>query len=247
MPYLKLICVFGILTMLPQISFKQTQRQFPRVERAYQNKEDIVRGYFREKGLQYEGFNLFIRAFKQEKKVEVWVKEHKKETYVLLHAYDFCTTSGTLGPKRKEGDLQIPEGIYHINHFNPQSNFLLSLGINYPNAADKILSDPKHPGGAIYIHGNCVTVGCIPITDDKIEELYILAVEARNNGQDKIPCHIFPAHLNATGFQQLKTTFGRTPSLIAFWENLKIIHDSFESNHIVPDTRVQPNGKYDLR
>ena len=102
--------------------------------------------------------------------MEVWIKEASKDYYVLLNTYDFCTTSGTLGPKRKEGDLQIPEGIYTINHFNPQSNFYLSLGINYPNASDKILSDPVHPGGDIYLHGNCVTIGCIPLTDDKIKE-----------------------------------------------------------------------------
>lgn len=109
--------------------------------------------------------------------------------------YPFCASSGILGPKRKEGDRQIPEGIYYINHFNPVSNFHLSLGINYPNPSDKILSDPAQPGESFYIHGNCVTIGCIPISDDKIKELYILAVEAYNNGQVKIPVHIFPDRL----------------------------------------------------
>ena len=101
-----------------------------------------------EKKYQYRKFQLFIRAFKKEKLLEVWVKEARQRKLRLVNTYDFCATSGDLGPKRKEGDLQIPEGVYTINHFNPLSNFHLSLGINYPNASDKILSDPRKPGGA---------------------------------------------------------------------------------------------------
>src|SRR5690606_40100008 len=148
----------------------------------------------------------------KEKIIEVWVKGHNTTTYQLLCRYDCCTTSGTLGPKRREGDLQIPEGVYHINHFNPQSNFHLSLGINYPNASDKILSDPSKPGGAIYIHGNCVTIGCIPITDDKIKELYIMAVEAKNSGQQKIPVYIFPSRLDPAGMAALKREYNDNPA-----------------------------------
>ncbi len=189
--------LIGLLLMLTPATFKENQLTYPRVRSAYEEKEDVVKSYFARKEISYKNFQLFIRAFKKEKLLEVWVKEAEKEKYILLNTYDFCETSGTLGPKRKEGDLQIPEGVYTINHFNPQSNFYLSLGINYPNASDRILSDPRKPGGNIYLHGNCVTIGCIPLTDDKIKELYVLAVEARNNGQEKIPVHIFPAKLNS--------------------------------------------------
>lgn len=174
---------FIMLILFQGVSFKESQHQFPRVKASYSEKEQTVKGYFTSKKLEYEGFQLFLRAFKKEQQLEVWVREAEDDQFTLLHTYPFCATSGKVGPKRKEGDLQIPEGIYQINHFNPQSNFYLSLGINYPNASDKILSDKHQPGGSIYIHGNCVTIGCIPITDDKIKELYILAVEARNNGQ----------------------------------------------------------------
>ena len=153
----KLFILFAL--MLPQNSFKETQLRNVRVKTAYTEKEGTVKDYFTTKKLKYEKFNLFIRAFKKEQKLEVWIRETGKEAYALLHTYDFCAVSGTLGPKRKEGDYQIPEGIYSINHFNPLSNFYLSLGINYPNASDRILSDPKTPGGNIYIHGNCVTIG----------------------------------------------------------------------------------------
>src|SRR5690606_17823468 len=109
-----------------------------------------------------------------------------------------------------------------INHFNPVSNFYLSLGVSYPNASDRILSDRAAPGGAIYVHGNCVTLGCIPITDDKIKELYVMAVEAKNNGQQKIPIHIYPRRLNDDGMRNLRSAYATQPNLIAFWEGNEI-------------------------
>ena len=215
-----------------------------RVKNAYQEKEQLVKSYFKSKGISFSGYHLFIRAFKLDQKLEVWVKETGTEKYQLLHTYDICASSGTVGPKRKEGDLQVPEGVYHINHFNPQSNFHLSLGINYPNSSDKILSDKNAPGSAIYIHGNCVTIGCIPITDDKIKELYILAVEARNNGQTKIPIHIFPTRLDDAGLRHLKNEFGTKH--IPFWENLQIVYKAFEETKVPGSITVQTTGTYAL-
>jgi murein L,D-transpeptidase YafK len=232
--------------MVQQPTFKADQKKFRRVKDAYTEKESTIQSYFTKKKINQEGFRLFLRAFKKEMKVEVWVKEKGKEEYALLTTYDFCSTSGQLGPKRKEGDLQIPEGIYSINHFNPVSNFYLSLGINYPNASDAILSDKHHPGGAIYIHGNCVTIGCIPITDDKIKELYILAVEAKNNGQEKISVHIFPSVLSDTGMNTLAAEHANEPTLLSFWRNLKVIYTDFEQTKKLKAVSVKRNGEYAL-
>jgi murein L,D-transpeptidase YafK len=77
-----------------------------------------------------------------------------------------------------------------------QKQLPFSLGLNYPNASDRLLSDSLQPGGDIYIHGSCVTTGCIPITDGQIEELYVLTAYAKNRGQDFIPVHIFPVRFN---------------------------------------------------
>ena len=232
---------FSILSMFQEKSFKETQLVHSRVAEAYADKEKIVSQYFTDNHVRQSGFNLFLRGFKEEGKLEVWVKEKGKDQYVLLTTYDFCATSGQPGPKRKEGDGQIPEGIYYINHFNPLSNFFLSLGINYPNESDRLLSDRMHPGGSIYIHGNCVTIGCIPITDDKIKELYVLAVEARNNGQRKIPVHIFPfAKMN--GAKALSQTYGIAN--IKFWENLNLIFQDFEKTKRLSSISVDNNGSY---
>jgi murein L,D-transpeptidase YafK len=226
-------------------SFKEKQLQHARVKVAYQEKEAIVKQYFIEKGISFDGFHLFIRAFKKDNILQVWVKEKNATAYTLLHTYAFCASSGTPGPKRREGDLQIPEGVYHINHFNPESNFFLSLGISYPNASDLVLSDKRAPGSAIYIHGNCVTIGCIPITDDKIKELYVLAVEARNNGQQEIPVHIFPSRLDDSNFNNLLTAYGSQHK--AFWENLRPIYTAFEKTYRVSSVSVDSEGRYHLK
>lgn len=243
---MKPVLIFTLLVMFQQASFKETQRTYSRVKTAYTEKDVAVKQYFADKNLSMDKFQLFLRAFKKEQILEVWIKEKNKEQFTLLHTYNFCSSSGTLGPKRKEGDLQIPEGIYYINHFNPLSNFYLSLGINYPNESDKILSDKTHPGGAIYIHGNCVTIGCIPITDDKIKELYVIAVEAKNGGQEKIPVHIFPAKLDADGMDYLRKETSIVET-IRFWENLQSIYQDFQSSKKLKSVKVDKLGRYSLQ
>lgn len=212
--------------------FKEQQLSFDRVKSAYVEKGEVIKDLLKTQNIG-PGYELFLRAFKKERDLEVWVKQTDSGTYNLLTTYPFCTSSGTLGPKRREGDLQIPEGVYSINHFNPFSTFHLSLGINYPNASDRILSDKEYPGSAIYIHGSCVSIGCIPITDEKIKELYILAVEAKSNGQETIPVHIFPGR-----FESLDETM--TP----FWENLRTIYDDFEATKKLRTVSVNKSGAY---
>jgi len=244
---MKIILISALMVSLQTPSFKEKQLQHARVKIAYQEKEKIVKEYFNKRKVAFTDFRLFLRAFKKEGKLEVWVKPKLEETYTLLTTYDFCMLSGVLGPKRKEGDLQVPEGIYYINHFNPVSNFYLSLGINYPNASDKILSDKQHPGGAIYVHGNCVSIGCIPITDEKIKELYLLAVEARSNGQEKIPVHIFPSRMDKEGITLLAQQHSGNESLVSFCKNLHVIYNDFESTKKLRSVSVQANGEYILK
>lgn len=241
---MKTLMFITMALLVRQGSFKENQLQQSRVKTAYEEKESIVKEYFTDQKLSFDRFQLFLRAFKKEQKLEVWIKENGKEQFAFLHTYDFCTTSGILGPKRKEGDLQIPEGVYQINHFNPQSNFYLSLGLNYPNASDKILSHATKPGGSIYIHGNCVTIGCIPITDDKIKELYVLAVEARTNGQEKIPVHIFPARLDKGNMEKLITEHAPNDKIKSFWRNLEPIYQEFESTKKLKTVKVNTRGEY---
>lgn len=225
-------------------SFQDRQLATPRVRAAFQEKEPAVRELFARQQIPYPPARIFIRVFKQEKQVEVWVQPKAGARYLLLNTYEICRVPGELGPKRQVGDDQVPEGFSFIDRFNPLSQFHLSLGINYPNASDRVLGKAGHLGGDIFIHGNCVSIGCMPITDDKIKELYLLAVAAKSNGQEQIPVHIFPARMDAAGWKQLQAEFKSNPSLLVFWQNLKQGYDRFEQSGQVPKITVDAKGRY---
>lgn len=187
---------------------------------------------------------ILLRAFKNEAQLELWAAGAAGATFTLIHTYGICATSGVLGPKRSFGDEQVPEGFYDLDWFNPQSNFLLSMHINYPNAADRILSSRTNPGGDIFLHGNCVTIGCIPITDDGIKEVYWLAVEVYDSGERRIPIEIFPARLTDEGLRALARDHANQPELVAFWSNLRDGYEAFEKNHRALRISVAHDGRY---
>ena len=225
-------------------NFKEKQQRYPRVRTAMKEKDNSLRSLFAHEGISYPPEKLFIRIFKQEKVLEVWASSTSDAVFKRVKHYPVCRTSGNLGPKRREGDLQIPEGFYYIDRFNPKSNFHLSLGINYPNPADRILGRKGTLGGDIFIHGGCVTIGCIPITDEYIKEVYWLAVQTKSNGHSKIPVHIFPTKLDDRAMARLKSTFPNDNSLINFWENLKIGYNWFERNRKLPTISINQHGEY---
>jgi len=119
---------------------------------------------------------LTLIGLKHERKLEVWGEKNGKKQHIAT--YPFTAFSGILGPKTKEGDHQIPEGVYGISYLNPKSKFHLALRVNYPNKFDVSMAKKEHRthlGSDIMIHGSNRTIGCIPIGDEKIEELYFLA------------------------------------------------------------------------
>jgi murein L,D-transpeptidase YafK len=241
---LTLFLIF-LLSTLPAAaqSFKQKQLRYERVRAAFTQKEEGLKKLCLEMGFSYPPKELFIRIFKREKLLEVWAREGAGK-YRSLKSYPICSSSGELGPKRKRGDLQVPEGFYHINDFNPNSNFYLSLGVSYPNRSDQILKEGRDPGGAIYIHGSCVTIGCVPIEDEGIKELYALAVEATAAGQRQIPVHIFPCRLDSAGLKSLEALYGANSKLLEFWKNLALGFSWFEEKRWPPKVSVDSKGRY---
>lgn len=222
--------------------FFKSQLQFPRVREAFQQKENTLKSLLLQQQIESFEIDLFLRAFKEEKQFELWAKPRTQTNYQLIKTYDFCRSSGTFGPKRREGDYQIPEGFYRISHYNPKSNFLLSLKVNYPNASDKILSDPSKPGDDIYIHGGCQTVGCIPIKDSNIQEVYLLAVLAKKDGAS-IPIHIFPFRMSDKNMEQYTQEFA---PLETFWKSLQKGYQFFERKRQLPSINVTTTGAYEM-
>lgn len=230
--------------MLMVTTFKDDQLKMERVRGAQKHTDASLRERFAKQGLDYPPKQIFLRAFKRDKQLEVWVPG--KGSLALFHTYDICASSGDLGPKWESGDGQVPEGVYTIDHFNPTSNYHLSLRVSYPNAADRArtaarakAANEKTPnmGGDIYVHGNCVTIGCMPLTDAKIEEVYWLAVQVGS----PIAVHIFPTRLTEEGMKDLQTR--RVPeATMALWRQLQVIYARFETTHVVPRVRVDGNG-----
>lgn len=209
--------------------------------------EDSLKKQFKEKKLAWPPQSVFIRSFKYDRVLEMWVKNKNTDSFTLFKTYKVCMQSGSIGPKRSEGDNQVPEGFYYINEFNPRSNYHLALGLNYPNASDKVLSDPKKPGGDIYIHGNCVSTGCIAIQDYPIEEVYTLASIAKSNGQDFVPVHIYPVNYSVKkSLNYLTESIRGKQSVNKSILGIKAVYDYFEKKKKLPIIIVNKKGDYFL-
>lgn len=239
-------CLAIILSLLLlSDDFKTTQLTYSRVKKAYSESEATMKRMYAEQNLEFGKQSIFFRVFKAEKVLELWAKKADGK-YCLIKSYPICSASGDLGPKRRMGDYQVPEGFYHIDRFNPTSSFYLSLGINYPNASDKILGTSANLGGDIFIHGSCVSIGCMAMTDAFIYELYIAAVEAKSSGQQKIPVHIFPFKMTAANTARYFEEYEDETGLIQFWKNIKTGYDLFETNKKLPSVSVSNKGAYIL-
>ncbi|RYE26364.1 MAG: hypothetical protein EOP51_00880 [Sphingobacteriales bacterium] len=225
-------------------TFRNFQFSFTRVSQAWMKNNDTLRRAFEAKGLKYPPSDIFIRSFKAQNEMELWARDADTAEYKMVKDYHICALSGILGPKRYEGDRQVPEGYYFIEDFNPKSDYHLSLLLNYPNYSDMLLGDRKKPGGDIYIHGGCVTVGCMPMTDGVIQELYTLCLNAKLSGQTYIPVHIYPVRFDKVGLNFLGKQYAADTAKQRFWINLKTGYDYFERNHKLMPVVYNSEGKY---
>lgn len=233
-----------VMQLSAQSSFMASQRLFPKVQNAMKMREDSLKKQLADMHISWPVKQIYLRSFKYDSQLEVWVRNGKNEAFKLFRTYRVCALSGALGPKRIEGDYQVPEGFYYITEFNPKSNYNMSLGLNYPNASDMLLSDSVKPGNDIYIHGSCVTVGCIPI-NNQIDELYLLASYAHDQGQDFIPVHIYPIRYNV---EKSREVLGKStkddPAYQRFSTRLKEVYDYFEQNKKLPLISINKKGEY---
>lgn len=243
-----LLVILFLFSATPQISaqssFISSQKQYPKVAIAIKLKEDSLKKQLAALHVSWPVKQIYVRSFKYDSQLEVWVRNRQKDPFILFKTYKVCALSGALGPKRIEGDYQVPEGFYYINQFNPKSSYQLALGLNYPNASDRLLSDSAKPGNDIFIHGSCVTVGCIPI-NSQIEELYLLASYAHDQGEDFIPVHIFPIRYSIEKSREFLVKSSKDdPVYQRFSGRLKEVYDYFEENKKLPLITINKNGEY---
>lgn len=174
---------------------------------------------------------LFVRIFKQESELEIW-KAKDDGLFYHLKTYPICHWSGTLGPKVRQGDKQAPEGFYTVTpgQMNPSSHFHLAFNLGYPNDYDQANG---RTGAHLMVHGKCKSAGCFAMTDTIIEEIYILAREAFEGGQQKFQVHAFPFRMTEENLQR-----HRNSEWYGFWKTLKEGYDSFEQSQKPPPVAV---------
>jgi hypothetical protein len=134
--------------------------------------------YFTKAKVSFPPKAITLVALKQEKKLELWARDNKE--FRLIHTYHIQAASGVAGPKLRLGDKQVPEGIYRIDGLNPNSHYHLSMRLNYPNEFDLLHAEMEgrdNLGSDIFIHGRAVSIGCLAMGDETIEELFILTTQ----------------------------------------------------------------------
>jgi len=138
--------------------------------------EPHLKGLFNKAGVSYPPQDIALLAFKKERHIQLWAKNENK-AWRYIHTYPLTAFSGRLGPKLKENDRQIPEGVYRLASFNPFSSMHLSMMINYPNHFDRLQASKDGRtklGGDIFLHGKSYSVGCLAIGDKAIDQLFLL-------------------------------------------------------------------------
>ncbi len=177
------------------------------------------------------GDAVFIRIFKKERELEVWMQNGL--SYDHFKTYSICYNSGKLGPKLREGDKQSPEGFYTVgaSQLNPNSDYHLSFNLGFPNEYDR---SHRRTGSLLMVHGRCSSAGCFAMTDFRMDEIYTIVESAIIAGQQQVPVHIFPFRMTRSNMLKHKDS-----KWLAFWKNLKEGFDFFEGHHTTPVITVQ--------
>lgn len=197
------------------------------------NVEPKLKRFAKAAGLTYPPKQILFRVFKDEKTLEIWGGNSSQSGLKLIQKYPILAASGTLGPKLRYGDLQVPEGWYSSDRFNPNSSYHLSLGINYPTKVERNLARPNDPGGDIFIHGYQKSAGCLAMGDPAIEEIYTLAKLATN----KVLVFILPSRTNPGPIYRGATN-------PRFYQQIYKVNSIFEKSHRIPQFTIDGGGVY---
>jgi murein L,D-transpeptidase YafK len=212
--------ISGVLSGALVLAGCNDDAYLPRNSRHYVALSPEIQNKMSEMGLSKTS-PILIRAYKKESELEVWKADNSGE-YKLLHTYPVCRWSGQLGPKKAEGDRQVPEGFYSITPamMNPNSSFYLSFNIGYPNNFDRQLG---RTGSHIMVHGACSSRGCFSMTDRQIADIYAMARESFSGGQQAIQMQSLPFRFTPANLAK-----HRADENLPFWKNLKEGADHFE-------------------
>ena len=156
------------------------------IETFGEQSRQALKADFARNNVAYPPKHLALIAYKDSDLLEVWAGE-QSDKLTKIKEYPILAASGILGPKLREGDRQVPEGLYKIIGFNPNSAYHVSMKLNYPNDFDMLHAKAEgrtEPGTNIFIHGKAASIGCLAMGDPAIEQLFTLVHDTgRGNTQ----------------------------------------------------------------
>jgi murein L,D-transpeptidase YafK len=234
---LALLLMLEIVQPLPLAAEWATLSAAERISHVRARREVALSAELLAKDLKL-GSPAYIRIFKEERELELWLKPSKGNAWVKFHTWPIAAMSGQLGPKEREGDQQAPEGCYSFmaKQMNPLSRYHLSFNIGYPNAVD--LAHGR-TGSHIMVHGDQVSIGCFAMTDPVIEDIYLILLEAFSAGQRSVAVHSFPFRMTAEKMQSAQSS-----PWFSFWQELAPIYATFERHHQPPKVSIKEGGKH---
>jgi len=204
-------------------------------------------------GLPDTNLEIYLQVFKKEEQVHVFARRRNSgDPFLPLWVFPVMGSPFTYspdgrgkdaGPKTVQGDGKVPEGCYRLTWQNEWSDFYLGYLISYPHRGDRIRRDRWQPGrgtgGAIVLHGDAVTIGCIPVGDSGIEEIFLLLSRNGRTKQGYATLHIFPCRFDVPENEEILQHYGTLrPELVDFWDGLRSIYRYFEKYQCLPDIDV---------
>ena len=138
-----------------------------------------LKPHFAQAGVAYPPQRLTLVGLKAERALQIYAAD-SAGAWKFIRAYPILGASGSAGPKLREGDRQVPEGIYPIELLNPNSRHEISMQIGYPNAFDREQAEREgrtNLGGDIMIHGGHTSIGCLAVGDEASAELFVLTAD----------------------------------------------------------------------
>jgi len=236
--------VQNLTTIKTQNSWRQSQLQNGSVEVALQNKEEMLREVLKRKGVSYPPARVYLRAFNDTRELELWVGAAKGEAFeTLIKSYKLCASDD---PRAKRAPPFF-NGLYEIKQFYPKDfRYTMALKVDLPNAVDTELLKVKPTKDVGLIRGGCANTGAYHLGYEGIQEIYVLAMEARAQGQQHIPVHLFPTRMTEEGMKKLKRTTGSQRRRRAVYAQMKQMYDHFEETHTLLGFQVDPSVGYVL-
>lgn len=171
------------------------------------------------------GDPVFLRAFKEESELEIWMKPAEDPHYVLFKVHRLAASAGQAGPKLREGDGQAPEGFYtaKASSMRPETRHYLGIDLGYPNEYDRALG---RNGSDLLIHAGDGAGGAYALSPEAMNEVYALADAAFRGGQREVAIHLFPFRLTDA---RMDKVWAKPSRWTDEWVNLKEGYDFFEN------------------